>query len=106
MEYISKSYLVKKFNELADKYDDENNRQRGLAYATAADIIASMDSANVFDVDDIICLRESIIEWKGAVTGHYSIDDEMAEYYDGFSDGVDSAISAIDDMFGDLYEQD
>ena len=106
MEYISKSYLVKKFNELADKYNDENNRQRGLAYATAADIVASMDNANVFDVDDIVCLRESIIEWNGAVTGHHNIDDEMAEYYDGFSDGVDSAISAIDDMFGDLYGQD
>jgi hypothetical protein len=47
-EYVSKSYLITKFNELADKYaGNERKRQRALAYATAADIIKLVDAADV-----------------------------------------------------------
>ena len=47
-EYISKSYLVTKFNELADKYTgNEHKRQRALAYATAADMVKLVDAADV-----------------------------------------------------------
>lgn len=47
-EYISKSYLITKFNELADKYaGNEHKRQRALAYVTAADMIKLMDAADV-----------------------------------------------------------
>ena len=47
-EYVSKSYLVTKFNELADKYaGNEHKRQRALAYTTAADIVELTDAADV-----------------------------------------------------------
>lgn len=46
-EFVSKKLLVAKFNELASKYTDGDKRQRGLAYATAADIIAFTDAADV-----------------------------------------------------------
>jgi len=46
-EFVSKKLLVAKFNELASKYTDRDKRQRGLAYATAADIIAFTDAADV-----------------------------------------------------------
>jgi hypothetical protein len=47
-EYISKSYLITKFNELADKYaENECKRQRALAYATAADMVKLADAADV-----------------------------------------------------------
>lgn len=45
-EYISKDYLIAKFNELANDYTGEK-RQRGLAYATAADMVALMTPADV-----------------------------------------------------------
>lgn len=46
-EFVSKKLLVAKFNELASKYTDGYKRQRGLAYATAADMIAIIDAADV-----------------------------------------------------------
>lgn len=46
-EFVSKKLLVAKFNELASKYTDGDKRQRGLAYATAADIIAFTDAVDV-----------------------------------------------------------
>lgn len=46
-EFISKKLLVAKFNELASKYIDGDKRQRGLAYATAADMIAFTDAVDV-----------------------------------------------------------
>lgn len=46
-EFISKKLLVAKFNELASKYIDGDKRQRGLAYATATDMIALADAADV-----------------------------------------------------------
>lgn len=46
-EFVSKKLLVAKFNELASKYTDGDKRQRGLAYSTAADIIAFADAADV-----------------------------------------------------------
>lgn len=47
VEFVSKKLLVAKFNELASKYIDGDKRQRGLAYATAADMIALADAADV-----------------------------------------------------------
>ena len=46
-EFVSKKLLVAKFNKLASKYIDGDKRQRGLAYATAADMIAFTDAADV-----------------------------------------------------------
>lgn len=47
-EYISKSYLITKFNELANYYyRNKHKRQRAWAYATAADMIKLMDCADV-----------------------------------------------------------
>lgn len=47
-EYVSKHYLIAKFNALADRYaGNEHKRQRALAYTTAADIIESVDAADV-----------------------------------------------------------
>lgn len=46
-EFVSKKLLVAKFNELASKYIDGDKRQRGLAYTTAADMIALADAADV-----------------------------------------------------------
>lgn len=46
-EFVSKKLLVAKFNELASKYIDRDKRQRGLAYTTAADMIALADAADV-----------------------------------------------------------
>ena len=45
-EYISKEYLIAKFKKLANDYTGEK-RQRGLAYATAADMVALLPSADV-----------------------------------------------------------
>ena len=44
--YISKEYLIEKFNKLANDYTGEK-RQRGLTYATAADMVALLPSADV-----------------------------------------------------------
>lgn len=46
-EFVSKKLLVAKFNQLASKYIDGDKRQRGLAYTTAADMIALADAADV-----------------------------------------------------------
>lgn len=46
-EYISKEYLIAKFKELANNYYTGEKRQRGLAYATAADMVALMTPADV-----------------------------------------------------------
>jgi hypothetical protein len=45
--YISKEYLIARFKELANDYYTGEKRQRGLAYATAADMVALMKSADV-----------------------------------------------------------
>ena len=45
-EYISKKYLIARFKELANDYTGEK-RQRGLAYATAADMVALMKPSDV-----------------------------------------------------------
>ena len=56
-EFVSKKLLVAKFNELASKYIDGDKRQRGLAYATAADMIAFTDAA---DVQPIVYAHKTI----------------------------------------------
>lgn len=71
-EYISKSYLVTKFNELADKYTgNEHKRQRALAYATAADMIKLMDAADVQPVNQWISVKDRLPETGKSVLIYY-----------------------------------
>lgn len=61
-EFISKKLLVAKFNELASKYIDGDKRQRGLAYATAADMIALADAADVQSANQWVSVKDRLPE--------------------------------------------
>ena len=77
-EYISKSYLITKFNELADKYaGNEHKRQRALAYATAADMIKLMDAADVQPVKHG--------KWVEHINHRYDYDREQGDLTAGVS---------------------
>lgn len=61
-EFVSKKLLVAKFNELASKYIDGDKKQRGLAYTTAADMIALADAADVQPVNQWISFKDRLPE--------------------------------------------
>lgn len=61
-EFVSKKLLVAKFNELASKYIDGDKRQRGLAYTTAADMIALADATDVQPVNQWISVKDRLPE--------------------------------------------
>ena len=61
-EFVSKKLLVAKFNELASKYIDGDKRQRGLAYTTAADMIALADAADVQPINQWISVKDRLPE--------------------------------------------
>ena len=64
-EFVSKKLLVAKFNELASKYIDGDKRQRGLAYTTAADMIALADAADVQPVNQWISVKDRLPDEDG-----------------------------------------